>query len=151
MGDGVICPLAPLRSYKISEATKYHLILNVGVNTFIMMAHKPLWESMPQDMRDWLKAEGGMKMSLAIGRSLEDGVKADTKWMEGQGHEFFYLTEADRSQFLAPLKVFTDKWVNEECKGMDPSLLKEVLKFTQERSKYHTEKMRAGAYGDYKM
>lgn len=151
MGDGVICPLAPLRSYKISEAAKYHLILNVGVNTFVVMAHKPLWESMPQDMREWLTAESGMKMALAIGKSLEDGAKADIKWMEAQGHEFFYLNAEERTQFLAPLGAFIDKWANEECKGIDPALVKEVLKFTQERVKFHTEQMRAGVYGDYRM
>jgi TRAP-type C4-dicarboxylate transport system substrate-binding protein len=151
MGDGVVCPLAPLRSYKISEATKYHLIMDIGVNTFIMMVHKPLWDSMPKDMRDWLTAEGGLKMSLAIGKSLEDGAKADTKWMQDQGHEFFYLGDKERAEFLAAFKPFTDKWMNEECKGMDAAVVKEVLKFTQERAKFHTDQMKAGVYGDYKM
>jgi TRAP-type transport system periplasmic protein len=150
MGDGVLCPLAPLRSYKISEATKYHLILNIGVNTFVIMAHKPLWESMPQDMRDWLTAEGGMKMALAIGKSLENGAKTDTKFMQDQGHEFFYLTDKERAEFLAAFGPFTDRWSKEECKDIDAAVVKEVLKFTQERAKFHTEQMRAGVYGDYK-
>ena len=132
MGDGVLCPLAPLRSYKITESTKYHLILNSGVNTFVMNVHTPLWNDMPKDMQDWLKAEGGMKM-------------------EEQGHQFFYLSEEERAKALEPLGAFTEKWKNEECKGLDPALVNKVLTFVQERSKYHTEQMKAGAYGDYKM
>ncbi len=151
MGDGVLCPLAPLRSYKITESTKYHLILNSGVNTFVMNVHTPLWNDMPKDMQDWLKAEGGMKMALDCGKSLEDGAVADTKWMEEQGHQFFYLSEEERAKALEPLGTFTEKWKNEECKGLDPALVNKVLTFVQERSKYHTEQMKAGAYGDYKM
>lgn len=151
MGDGVLCPLAPLRSFKISEATKHHLILNSGVNTFVMNVHTPLWDDMPKDMQDWLKAEGGMKMALDCGKSLEDGALADTKWMEEQGHKFYYLSEEERARALEPLAVFTEKWKNEECKGIDPALVNKVLTFVQERSKYHTDQMKAGVYGDYKM
>ena len=151
MGDGVLCPLAPLRSFKISEATKHHLILNVGVNTFVMNVHTPLWDDMPKDMQDWLKAEGGMKMALASGKSLDDGAIADTRWMEEQGHKFYYLSEEERARALEPLAVFTEKWKNEECRGIDPALVNKVLTFVQERSRFHTEQMKAGAYGDYKM
>lgn len=151
MGDGVLCPLAPLRSFKISEATKHHLILNSGVNTFVMNVHTPLWNDMPKDMQDWLKAEGGMKMALDCGKSLEDGALADTRWMEEQGHKFYYLSEEERARALEPLAVFTEKWKNEECRGIDPALVNKVLTFVQERSKYHTDQMKAGVYGDYKM
>ncbi|MBO6002652.1 MAG: TRAP transporter substrate-binding protein DctP [Mailhella sp.] len=148
MADGVICPLAPLKSYKITEACKYHLIMDLAVNTFCMEANKDLWDSMPQDMRDWLSAEGGMKMAEACGKSLEDGAMADTKWMEAQGHQFFYLTAAEREAVLAPLASFADMWKNVDCKNMDPKVVDEVLKYTRERSKFYTEAVYAGKYGD---
>lgn len=151
MGDGVLCPLAPLRSFKISEATKYHLILNIGVNTFVNSVHQPLWDEMPREMRDWLAAEGGLKMALACGQSLEDGAVEDTKWMEEQGHQFFYLSDDERAKALEPLAVFTEKWKAEECKGMDPALVDKVLTFVQARSQYHTDQMKAGTYGQYTM
>ena len=148
MADGVLCPLAPLKSYKITEATKYHLILDLGVNTFAMEANKDLWDSIPQDMRGWLSSEGGMKMAEACGKSLEDGAMADTKWMEAQGHQFFYLTGAEGEAALAPLAPFTDVWKNKECKGMDPRVVDEVLRYTRERSKFYTEAVYSGKYGD---
>ena len=151
MADGVLCPLAPLRSYKITEATRHHLILNLGVNTFSLEANKDLWDSMPEDMRAWLTQEGGLKMAEACGKSLEDGAKEDTAWMEKQGHKFYYLNDEERAAILAPLARFTEIWQTEECGGMDPKLVEEVLKFARERSSYYTEQVRAGAFGDYKI
>lgn len=85
MADGVPCPLAPLRSYKIIEYTRHHLILNLGVNTFSLEANKDLWDPLPDDMRAWLVQEGGLKRAEACGKALEDGAKEDTAWMEAQG------------------------------------------------------------------
>ena len=150
MGDGVLCPLAPLRSYKITEATKHHLILDMGVTTFVMQANKALWNDMPADMQKWLSEKGGLNMALAVGKSLEDGAKADTKWMEAQGHKFYYVSSEDRAAALAELTAaFIADWKTNTCKGMDPKLVDEVLAFAQERSAYHTEQFKAGKYGDY--
>ena len=150
MGDGVICPLAPLKSYKITEATKYHLMLNIMVQAFTMEANKDLWDSMPDDMKTYLKQTGGMEMALGVGKSLEDGAKEDTAWMESQGHTFFYLTDEERAPFLAPLGHFVQDW-KDSCEGEKPEVIDAVYKYAQERSKFYTEEMRAGKYGDYKM
>ena len=104
---------------------------------------------MPEDMQKWLKAEGGMKYALKSGQALEDGAKVDTKWMEDQGHKFYYVSDADREAALAPLASFAEVWKNEECKGMDPKVVEEVYAFALERSKFHTEQFRAGKYGNY--
>lgn len=148
MADGVLCPLAPVRSYKVNESAKHHLILNLGVSPFVMNVHEPLWNEMPKEMQDWLKAEGGKKMALAVGQSLDDGAVKDTKWMEEQGNDFYYLTDEEREKALEPLQIFIDQWKNETCKNIDPAVVDKVLKFTQERVKYHTEQQKAGAYDE---
>lgn len=150
MGDGVICPLAPLKSYKITEATKYHLMLNIMVQTFTMEANKDLWDSMPEDMKTYLKQTGGMEMALGVGKSLEDGAAEDTEWMKKQGHTFYYLTDEERAPFLAPLSGFVDDW-KASCAGVKPEVIEAVYQYAQERAKFYTEEMRAGKYGDYKM
>lgn len=151
MGDGVLCPLAPLRSYKITEATKHHLILDVAVNTFIMQANGDLWNDLPDDMKKWLKENGGMTYALKAGQTLEDGAKVDIQWMKDQGHQFYYPTAEERAAALAPMAHFVEDWKNNECKGMDPKVVEEVLAFARERSKFHTEQFNAGKYGDYKV
>lgn len=151
MVDGVLCPLAPLRSYKISDETKYHLLIGLGVNTFTAEANKTLWDSMPADMKKWLSSQGGLVMAQACGSSLEHTALTEVEWMKGQGHEFTVLSEEDRAAFLAPLDVFVEKWKTEVCKGIDAKVVDKVYQFACERSKYHTEQMRAGKYGEFKI
>ncbi len=150
MADGVLCPIAPLRSIKISEAAKYHLILNIGVSPFSMSVNNNLWNSLPEDMKAWLNAEGHNKMSLAIGKSLYEGALADTEWMKAQGHTFRYFTDEERAEALKPFAPFAEHW-KKTCEGYDPKLVDAILQFARERSKYHTAQMKAGAYGDYKL
>lgn len=149
MVDGVLCPMAPLRSYKLSNDAKYHLMLGLGVNTFTEEINKKSWDSLPADMKKWLSAQGGLPMAQAIGKSLVNGAMADIAWMKTQGHEFFVLSDAERRDFLAPLDVFAENWKKEVSKDVDPKLVDKVYAFVRERSQYHTEKMHAGAYGDY--
>jgi TRAP-type C4-dicarboxylate transport system substrate-binding protein len=151
MADGVFCPMAPIRSYKITEACKHHIMVNFGVSDFNMMVYKPLWDAMPDAMRDWLKAEGGLKMTLAIGKSLEDGQAADIKWMtEEDGHQIYYLDDATRAPFLKAVEPFADAWV-QDCVKRGLPIAPEILQFTRERAAFHTEEMKKGVYGDYTM
>ena len=65
--------------------------------------------------------------------------------MKKQGHEFHALSEQDHAEMLTKLQPFTEKWKTETCKGLDPALVDRVLKFTRERSAYHSAQMNAGA------
>ena len=149
MADGVLCPLAPIRSYKITESTKYHLILSLSVNTFTMEANKDIWDAMPEDMRAWLSAQGGLKMSEAIGKSLEDGARADMQWMKDQGHQFYYLNDEQEAAMLVPFEPFVENWRKEAMETLDAALVDEVLAFVRERSAFHQAEMDAGMYGNY--
>lgn len=149
MVDGVLCPLAPLRSYQISEKARYHLLIGLGVNSFTEEINKKLWDSMPADMKKWISAEGGLKMAEACGRSLEKNALADVEWMKSQGHEFIMPSDEERREFLAPLDVFVEQWKKETCRGLDAGLVDRVYRFASERSQYHMDQMRAGAYGEY--
>ena len=151
MVDGVLCPLAPLRSYKISDEARYHLLLGLGVNTFTAETNKTLWDAMPDDMKKWLSSQGGLVMAQACGSSLERTALAEVEWMKGQGHEFTVLSEEELATFLEPLDVFVERWKTEVCKGLDPKLVENVYQFARERSQYHMEQMRAGKYGEYKI
>lgn len=150
MADGVLCPMAPVRSFKISEACKYHTMVSLGVSSFNMFVYKPLWEEFTPDIKEWLKAKGGMNMALQVGKSLEDGQKEDIEWMKGQGHTFIYLSDEDRAEFINALQGMTNDWLN-QCKKQGFTDAEQVLKFAQEKSKEFTEEMRKGTYGDYQM
>ena len=146
MADGVLCPMAPVRSFKISEATKYHLMLNTGVTGFSINAHKPLWDDMPADMQKWLSEKGGKAMALAIGKSLEAGAREDAEWMKRQGHEFYELSEQDHAALMQALAPFLEHWQKETCKNESPELVQKVLNFVKERNAWHMAQMESGAY-----
>jgi len=145
MADGVICPLAPLRSFKITEATRHHLMLNVFVQGFMMEANKSLWDDMPEDMKAFLSKEGSMTAALAVGRSLEDGVKADTVWMEGQGHAFYPLPEEEKALFAEKTRGFVELW-RKDCRSLDPALVDKVYDYARKRSAFYASEVKAGTY-----
>ncbi len=152
MADGVYCPVAPIRSLKITEACKYHLMVALGTGSFNMFVNKSLWDSMPANIQKWLTDNGGMKMSMAAGKSLEDGQKDDIAWMESQGHVLRYLSDTEKKAFLDKLLPFKDQWVK-DCvsRGIKEETARAVLKFVEERIAFHTQELRKGVYGDYKM
>lgn len=152
MADGVYCPIAPIRSFKITEACKYHLVFNLGTASFNMLANKDIWDSMPAKLRNWLIETGGLNMALATGKSLEDGQKDDIVWMEAQGHVLYYPTEAERKAFLDKLVPFKEQWIK-DCvgRGIKEELARKVLKFVEDRVDFHVKEMRNGVYGDYKV
>ncbi|MDL2285385.1 TRAP transporter substrate-binding protein DctP [Desulfovibrio sp. OttesenSCG-928-F07] len=152
MADGVYCPIAPIRSLKITEICKNHLVVNLGTGSFNMFVNKPLWDSMPADIKKWLTDNGGMPLTYATGKSLEDGQKDDIEWMEQQNHKLVYPTPEVRKPFIDRLAFFKEQWVKDcASRGISEAKAREVLKFVEERIAYHTEEMRKGTYGDYRM
>ncbi len=148
MADGVLCPLAPVRSLKVTELAKNHLILDLYVNSFVVNANKELIESMPKDMQDWIKAQGGIEMAKACGVSLDDAALADTEWMKAQGHKFFTLTSEERADMLKSFTSVTERWKNVECKSLNAEVVTRVYQYALERSKHHQKLMDEGAYGE---
>ncbi len=152
MADGVYCPIAPIRSFKITEACNHHWVVNLGTASFNMMVNKDIWDAMPANLRGWLVDNGGAKMSLAVGQSLEDGQKDDIAWMEKQGHKIYYPTDAERKVLLEKLAPLKEQWVK-DCvnRGIKEDTARAVLKYAEERVEFHTSQLRSGAYGDYKI
>ena len=147
MADGVLCPLAPLKAYRLAELVKHHFMLDTMVQGFVIAASHKYWEPMPASMKKWFKAEGGSKMSLALGRSLEQSVDAVTADMQAAGHTFRTLPETDKAEFQCMRYVIMGRW-KEYCRDMDADLVDSVLAFARERARFHTEAQKAGTYGN---
>ncbi len=145
LADGVLCPLAPLKAYRLMELVKHHFVLDAMVQGFVVAASHKSWTPMPAAMKKWFKAEGGSKMALAVGRTLEDSVKADMAEMKASGHTFRALPESDRAEFQSVRYVIVGRW-KEYCRDMDAELVDSVLAFARERSKFHSAAQKAGKY-----
>lgn len=119
MADGVICPIAPMKAYKITDVTKYHTIVGIMSTHFYAGVNLDKWNSLPADMQKVLLETSGEKMVQVTGKTLDDGAKRDTKWMEENGHIFTILADEERARWQAKVKPIVNTWIETmESKGM---------------------------------
>ena len=119
MADGVICPIAPMKAYKITDVTKYHTIVGIMSTHFYAGVNLDKWNSLPADMQKVLLETSGEKMVQVTGKTLDDGAKRDTKWMEENGHIFTILPDEERARWQAIVKPIVNTWIETmESKGM---------------------------------
>ncbi|MBO6002778.1 MAG: TRAP transporter substrate-binding protein DctP [Mailhella sp.] len=149
MAEAVCCPLAPVKALKITEVCKHHLMINLFTSNFIQQAYKPLWDSLPEDMRTWLSEQGGRKLALEVGIALDAGAKADSEWMKSHGHEFRNLTAEDHAALQKIMEPFLENWRSQVIKTFDPARVDEIINYAKERSKFYMEEVNSGKYGDF--
>ncbi|MBW1708615.1 MAG: TRAP transporter substrate-binding protein [Deltaproteobacteria bacterium] len=138
MADGVVCPLAPVRSYKISDATKYHTIIDLNVGPFWAGINKDLWNDLPADLKKILDETTGVKMARASGKTLDDGAAEDAQWMKSKGHKFYVVPEQDKKEWYAKIEYMHQDWVKKmEAKGCKnaQAILDEAVRLGKEYAK----------------
>lgn len=109
--DGVLCPLAPLKSYKISDAAKYHTIIDISVGPFYGVMNKEVFNSMPEDLQKLMKEETSTKLCTVFGKTLDEGAAADAQWMKEQGHEFYVVPDEEKARWFKAIEPIHDEWV----------------------------------------
>ena len=118
MADGVICPIAPMKVYKISDVVKHHTLVGMMNTHFYAGVNLKKWNSLPADMQKLLTETTGEKMVQVAGRTLDQGASKDTQWMKGKGHKFYELSDKERDRWRAKVSSLTDEWVKKmEGKG----------------------------------
>jgi TRAP-type C4-dicarboxylate transport system substrate-binding protein len=118
MADGVICPIAPMRAFKISDAAKHHTILNLGVDVFWAGANPGKWNNLPQDLRKILEETTGDKMAQLSGKTLDEGSIKDVQWMKEQKHTFYVLPQKEKERWREKVRPISEEWVKKmEGKG----------------------------------
>lgn len=118
MADGVICPIAPMRSFKITDAAKHHTVLNLASNTFWGGMNQKKWNSLPPDLQKLIEESTGDKMALKSGKTLDEGSIADGKWMKENKHKFYVLDPKEKEKWVAKVKPITEEWIKRaEQKG----------------------------------
>lgn len=116
--DGVLCPIAPLKSYKISDAAKYHTIVDISVGPFFGVMNQEKFDSLPADIQKLLEETTGENMARVYGQTLDQGASNDAKWLKENGHEFYVVPEAELERWFEAIKPMHEKWVKDmEAKG----------------------------------
>jgi TRAP-type C4-dicarboxylate transport system substrate-binding protein len=118
--EGVLCPLAPVRSYKISDAAKYHTIVDIMVGPFFAVMNQERFDELPADLQQLFEETTGEKMAQISGKTLDEGAISDSQWLKENGHEFYVLPEEERARWFEAVKPMHEKWISEmEAKGYD--------------------------------
>jgi TRAP-type C4-dicarboxylate transport system substrate-binding protein len=111
MADGVLCPLAPVRSFKISDVAKHHTVVDLLVGPFFSVINKETYDSLPENLKNIINETTGMEMARRCGVSLDQGAIEDSKWMKGEGHTFYVLPNDERERWIEAVSPMWDDWV----------------------------------------
>jgi len=134
MAEGVLCPLAPIRGFKVAEIVKYHTIINLCYDCFTIPINRSVFDGLPSDLQQLFINEGGTKLSEAAGYALDEGASKDSQWMKGQGNTFYSLPEEELAKFVELIMPIREDWVAKmEAKGKPGrAILDEALRYSQE-------------------
>ncbi|MCG8638461.1 MAG: TRAP transporter substrate-binding protein [Desulfobacterales bacterium] len=111
MADGVICPIAPMKAFKISDVTKHHTIVGIMSTHFYAGVNADKWNKLPADVQKVLLDTTGRNMVDVAARTLDDGDKKDTEWMKNKGHKFYTLSDTEKERWKARIQPIVDKWI----------------------------------------
>ncbi|MEW6665384.1 MAG: TRAP transporter substrate-binding protein [Thermodesulfobacteriota bacterium] len=143
MADGVICPIAPMRSFKITDAAKHHTIINLAANTFWGGMNQAKWNSLPPDLQKIIEESTGDKMAQLSGQTLDEGSIQDAKWMKEQKHSFYVPSPAEKEKWKERLKPVTEEWLKKmEQKGYKN--VRSIQEATASLGKQYSEKTKGG-------
>lgn len=118
MADGVLCPLAPIVSYKINEATKYTTICDILLSTFWGAMSNDLWTSLSDNARAAFEKTTGEVMAKRCGVTLDQGAISDAAELRTAGRTFYKLPDAERAKWVTATSPMYEAWVKDmEAKG----------------------------------
>jgi TRAP-type C4-dicarboxylate transport system substrate-binding protein len=113
MADGVFCPLAPMRSYKTDEVTKYHNIINFSQDPFWGAMNINSFEKLPPDLQKLLLDTCGTPMARLFGKTLDDGDTAAIKYLKSKGHVFIDIPENEIAGWRAQVTSVYEAWIKD--------------------------------------
>lgn len=111
MADGVMCPIAPMKVYKITDVAKYHTIVDVMSDPFYAVMNKSKWNSLPADLQKILEDTTGERMARISGKTLDEGSIKDVEWMKKNGHEFYVLPAEEKLRWQEKVVSIHEDWI----------------------------------------
>lgn len=118
MAEGMAFPIAPCKAFKITDAAKFHTIIDAMCDPFYGAINIKKWNSLPPDLQKILTDTTGRKLSQVCGKTLDEGSIEDSAWMKSQGHKFYVLPKAEKKRWVDKIQDIHEKWIMEmEKKG----------------------------------
>lgn len=140
IADGVIFPIAPMRSFKLVELSRYYTIINMAVGPHIVAMNMDKWEKLPPDVQKVFE-ETGRSLGFLAAHTLTNESAWVLEKLKERGDEIYALPKEERENWKKATQPLYDKWV-QRVNGMGSdgeALLKKVFELSQEPQKYSTE------------
>ena len=113
MADGVFCPLAPIKSYKISDSVKYTTVIDMMVGPFWGAINTPLWNSIPEDIQKVFRETSGENMARICGKTLDEGAAGDAQWLKkNKGHKFYVVPDEEKKRWFKAVSPMHQEWLD---------------------------------------
>ena len=113
MAEGIFCPIAPMRSFKVDEVTKYHTNINFTQDPFWGGMNIKTFEELPADLQKLIVETAGKQMASTFGKTLDQGDLAGIKYMEGKGHKFYTLPAEEIEKWRAKVSPIYEEWISD--------------------------------------
>ncbi|MDT8377698.1 MAG: TRAP transporter substrate-binding protein DctP [Desulfotignum sp.] len=113
MADGILCPLAPIVSFKISEAVNYTTVCDLFVTPFWAGIGRQVWKSLPESAQQILTETTGESMASRSGLTLDEGALKDSRLLKEKGHAFYTLEAEEKAKWLDATTSLREEWVRE--------------------------------------
>ena len=118
MAEGMAFPIAPCKAFKITDAAKYHTIIDAMCDPFYGAINIKKWNSLPPDLQKILTDTTGRKLSQICGKTLDEGSIEDSAWMKKKGHKFYVLPTTEKKRWVNKIQDRHEKWIKDmEKKG----------------------------------
>lgn len=111
MADGACLAIAPLRSFKITETIKFSAADPIAASPMWMAMSNDAWNRLTPEQQAIFVETTGEVLARSIGRALDNGVNADAKWMEENGHQFYYFSAEEKGKLVEATSSIADKWI----------------------------------------
>ena len=131
--DGTVIPWEVTPSIRLAELAKNHLEFggkeSLYTATIIMVMNKAKYESLPEDVREAIDAESGMKLAEFAAQVMYDYDKPGRDIAVAAGNTITTLDEAEVARWKEKAKPVVDTWVADmQGKGIDGAALIEQAK-----------------------
>jgi TRAP-type C4-dicarboxylate transport system substrate-binding protein len=137
MADGLIGPLEVLKSFRLTEVTRY----TTNAYLYLLLGHYVAmnvdsYGKLPADLQKVINdtVEWGKENFAKMNDSIDD---TSIEYAKGKGHEFIDLSPSEKERWMAGIKPVQDKIAAElDAKGYPGTRLKD---FMVERIKYYSK------------
>ena len=127
--DATIFPCEAIRTYKLSEVTKYMTIGDFYVQWFWVAMNKKKYDSLPDDIKKAIDECSGVVGADLVGKAWNAADKAGFELGKRQGMEVITLTADETSRWEKQCAPITESWISRaEAKGLPGKKLVESAK-----------------------